>query len=57
MTGKPTRTGGGCAGARPIETARPRDARMTLDVYAHVLAGQDENAVAKLEAYERVAIA
>jgi hypothetical protein len=26
---------------------------MTLDVYAHVLTGQDEDAVAKVEAFER----
>jgi integrase len=30
--------------------------KMTLDVYAHVLSGQDEDAVAKLEAFERVGI-
>ncbi len=29
-------------------------AKMTLDVYAHVLSGQDEDAVAKVEAYERL---
>jgi integrase len=28
-------------------------AKMTLDVYAHVLSGQDEDAVAKVEAFER----
>ena len=28
-------------------------AKMTLDVYAHVLTGQDEDAVAKVEAFER----
>ena len=28
-------------------------AKMTLDVYAHLLSGQDEDAVAKVEAFER----
>ncbi len=27
-------------------------AKMTLDVYAHVLSGQDEDAVARVEAFE-----
>jgi integrase len=31
-------------------------AKMTLDVYAHVLSGQDEDAVAKLEAFERAGV-
>ena len=29
---------------------------MTLDVYAHVLSGQDEDAVAKVEAFERAGL-
>jgi integrase len=31
-------------------------AKMTLDVYAHVLTGQDEDAVAKVEAFERAGV-
>lgn len=31
-------------------------AKMTLDVYAHVLSGQDEDAVAKVEAFERAGL-